>query len=84
MLRILGNRILVSKIEDVEVEGFNEVKIQDSFIFKGKVEEIGQITQDIKQGDTVLFSKYSPDNQEVDVNEQIMKIIKVEDVLAII
>ena len=86
MLRILGNRILVSKIEEPIKEGFSEVEMQDSFVFKGKVELMGDYVDKSKleKDFIVLFSKYSPDTQEVDIEGKTMKIIKVEDVLAIL
>jgi len=80
---ILGNRILVSKVEEEIKEGFKTVEVQDNFVYKGKVEQIGQVTG-IKEGDIVLFSKYSPDTQEIDHEGQKMKIINVDDVLAIL
>ncbi len=92
-MRILGNRVLVSKFVEPEKEGFKEVEIQDSFVFKGKVEQVSEGMDLINQitnvplfeiNDVVLFSKYSPDTQEVEVEGQTMKIIKVEDILAIL
>lgn len=41
MIKILGNRIILSKVEDTEDDGFGVVKVQDSFVNKGKVEQIG-------------------------------------------
>lgn len=88
-MKILGNRILVSKIEEEKKDGFQTVDIQDSFVYKGKVEQLGyenpnEVSPGIDEGDTVLFAKYSPDTQEVDVEGQKMKIIRVEDVLAVL
>lgn len=84
-MKIQGNRILVSKAEEPKAEGFQTVNVQDSFVYKGKVEQLGHTSVDgIREGDVVLFAKYSPDTQEVDVYNQIMKIIRVEDVLAIL
>lgn len=103
-MKILGNRILVSKIEEEKKEGFQTVDVQDNFVYKGKVEQVGQLavwkkgihkehqfdegvvfTEGVvKEMDIVLFAKYSPDTQEVDVEGQKMKIIRVEDVLAIL
>ena len=41
-MKILGNRILVSKVEDeVKDGGFQTVEVQDNFVNKGKVEQIG-------------------------------------------
>lgn len=99
-MKILGNRILVSKVDEPKKEGFQTVDVQDSFVYKGRVEQMGnKVTTKVpvceadlvyinsftgKVGDLILFAKYSPDTQEVDVEGQKMKIIKVEDVLAIL
>lgn len=105
-MKILGNRILVSKVEEEKKEGFQAVQVQDSFVYKGKVEQdvykdfdidkyIASFPEGVmiptkepeirfKTGDIILFAKYSPDTQEVDYKGQKMKIIKVDDVLAIL
>lgn len=102
-MKILGNRVLVSKVEEQKKEGeFHTVDIQDSFVYKGKVEMIGtktfhrsahgiysEINSETtefegKEGDIVLFAKYSPDTQEIDYERKKMKIIKVDDILAIL
>lgn len=86
-MKIIGNRILVSKVEEEKKEGeFEVVSVQDSFVYKGKVEQGGlvDIGFNVNIGDTILFTKYSPDTQEVDYEGQKMKIIKVEDVLAVL
>lgn len=86
-IKILGNRILVSRVEEEKTEGFQTVNVQDSFVNKGKVEQVGNRAAinygdglTIKEGDIVLFAKYSPDTQEVDKDH---KIISVDDILAI-
>ena len=98
-MKILGNRLLVSKVEEPEVEGFKTVDTQDSFIFKGKVEQLGSGIPNLCLNKTdgslteylspqideiVLFAKYSPDTQEIDHEGKKMKIISVDDVLSIL
>lgn len=98
-MKILGNRILVSKLEEPAKEGFTTVDVQDSFVYKGKVEQIGGTTTDptvlaqfstgvattaIAIGDIVVFAKYSPDTQELDHEGVKYKVIKIEDVIAIL
>lgn len=88
-MKILGNRVLVSRIEEEEKEGFQTVEIQDSFTFKGKVEQMGDISaysraDGLVEGSTVMFAKYSPDIQDVEHEGKPMKIISVEDILAIL
>lgn len=86
-MKILGNRILVSKVEEPKTEGFQATQITDSFVNKGKVEGFGDsasFKQPVEMGDTVLFAKYSPDTQEIEHEGKKMKIISVSDVLAIL
>ncbi len=93
---VLGNRILVSKVEEEKKEGgFATVEVQDSFLYQGKVEQVGStplllagsstsaVEPIIKEGAVVLFAKYSPHTQSVKIEGQDMKIIRVEDVLAV-
>ena len=82
---ILGYRVLVTKVqEEIKEGGFEAVKIQDSFVFKGKIELVGNDVTVANIGDIVLFAKYSPDTQEVDYNGQEAKIIITKDILAIL
>jgi len=90
-MHILGNRVLVSKIEDEQKEGFTTVEIQDSFLYKGKVEQVGVEWTDssigievnnnrVEVGDVIYFAKYSPHTQDIEG----MKVIRMEDVIAIV
>lgn len=85
-MKILGNRVLVSRVEEEKKEGFQTVEVQDSFVYKGKVEICGEgMTTDYPNtGDIVLFAKYSPDTQEVEHEGRKMKIISVTDILAVL
>lgn len=96
-MKILGNRVLVSRIEEEKTEGFQTVNVQDSFVNKGKVEQVGnflvneddeklrrQALPEANVGDVILFAKYSPDTQEVKHAGKDMKIISVDDILAIL
>lgn len=91
-MQILGERLLVSRIEDDKKEGFQTVDVTDSFVYKGKIEQVGDqswgtstSTQGkFEIGQIVLFAKYSPDTQEVEHQDVKMKIIRTQDVLAIL
>lgn len=83
-MKILGNRLLVSRVQEEQKEGFQTVEVQDSFIYKGKIEQLGKTTSGFSTGDTVVFAKYSPNTQEIQVDGTTMKIISEEDVLAIL
>jgi co-chaperonin GroES (HSP10) len=89
-MKILGNRVLVSRIEDETKEGFTTVDIQDSFIYKGRVEQIGGETGTVwtgtnmgspylEVGKIVYFAKYSPHTQDLEG----MKVIRMEDIIAV-
>lgn len=101
-MKILGSRILVSKVEEEKKDGFQAVEVQDSFVNKGKIEQIGvpnmpdsSIAMTVPSnagvnhrlynvGDIVLFAKYSPDTQEIEHEGQKLKVVKVEDVIAVL
>lgn len=88
-MKILGNRILVSKVEDpTPKDGFQAVQVEDSFVYKGKVEQIGtedaKVSAGIDEGEIVLFAKYSPDTQEIDHEGRKMKVVSIDDVIAIL
>lgn len=91
-MKILGNRVLISKIEEPKSDtGYQSVNVQDNFIYKGLIEQIGTLKDDFssindlpKKGDIVLFAKYSPDTQEVDFENKKMKIVSLGDILAIL
>ena len=92
-MQILGQRLLVSRVEEEVKEGFQTVDVVDSFIYKGKIEQIGgdeiypssTISQGrFNVGDIVLFAKYSPDTQEIDHDGKKMKIVSIDDILAIL
>lgn len=79
-MKILGNRVLLSKVEDEKKDGeFETVEIQDSFIYKGKVEQIGIEQSILKVGDVVYFAKYSPHTHDIED----MKSVRLEDIIAI-
>lgn len=83
-MKLLGNRVLVSKIEEEKKEGFQTIEVQDSFVNKGRVEEISLTTPGLTVGDMILFSKYSPDTQEIDYDGKKMKIVNFDDILAVL
>ncbi len=89
-MQILGDRVLVSRLEEEKKEGFQTVELQDSFLYKGKVEQIGTdigpmwdgttiVSQPVAEGVTVYFAKYSPHTQEING----MKVVRLEDIIAV-
>lgn len=88
-MKILGNRVLVSKVEEEVKEGFKTVDVQDSFVNKGRIEQVGykwgvDNPEEMKAGNIILFSKYSPDTQEIEHEGKKMKIVSIDDLLAIL
>lgn len=88
-MKILGNRVLVSKIEEPKKEGeFQTVEVQDAFVYKGKIEALGDLVgegrSDLFQGQTILFAKYSPDTQEIEHEGRKLKFVLVTDILAVL
>jgi co-chaperonin GroES (HSP10) len=81
-MQILGNRLLVSRIEEEDTGGFKAIDVQDSFVYKGLVEESN--SPEVAPGSVVLFAKYSPNTQEIPVDGKTMKIISISDVLAVL
>lgn len=92
-MQILGNRVLVSQVEEEKKEGeFSTVEIQDSFLYKGKVEQVGgenipveykgstYYSPGFKVGDIIYFAKYSPHTQEIEG----MKVLRLEDIIAVV
>ena len=92
-LRPLHDRILVQRIEESE-QKVGGIIIPDSAKEKpqqgkvvavgaGKIEKDGKrITLDVKEGDTILFGKYS--GQEVRVDNEDYLIMREDEVLAVI
>lgn len=90
-MKILGDRVLLSKIVEEKKEGFSTVEIQDSFIYKGRVEQIsGDVElfsglelfsgyEALEIGAVVYFAKYSPHTQDIEG----MKVVRLEDIIAI-
>lgn len=85
-MKILGNRVLVSKIEEENKEGFKTVEVQDNFVYKGRIEKLGESVDPmgLSIGDLILFAKYSPDTHEIDYEGKKMKVINVDDIIAIL
>lgn len=92
-MKLFGHRVLVIKIEEEQKEGFATVEIQDSFVNKGRVEQVssekvfttfGNLITYPEIGDIILFAKYSPDTHEIEHEGKKMKIVRVEDILAIL
>lgn len=91
-IKPLGDRILVEQLE-AESKTAGGIIIPDSAKEKpqqakviavgtGKIVGGKRISLDVKKGDKVLFSKYGGDEVTIDGKE--LKILKEEDILAII
>ena len=92
-IRPLHDRVIVSRIEEGE-QKVGGIIIPDSAkekpqqgkvvaVGKGKVEKDGKVTPlDVKEGDTVLFGKYS--GQEIKIDGEEYLIMREDEVLAVI
>ncbi len=88
-MKIIGNRVLVKRIEQEKKEGFETVAVQDDFIYRGKIVALGEDIRmsaqtDLKEGSTILFAKYSPDTHEIDIDGEKCKFVAVADILAVV
>jgi chaperonin GroES len=93
-LRPLHDRILVERLEEEEEQKIGGIIIPDSAKEKpqqGKVIAVGagkadkdgkRIPLDVKDGDTILFGKYSGQEIKVDGNEYL--IMREDEVLAVV
>ena len=84
-MNLNAHYILVEKVEEEKQEGFETVKVQDSFVYKGKVKLLPDIpvylgNTQLQLGTVIIFKKYSADSFEYEGD----KFIKTEDILAIV
>lgn len=80
----LGDRVVL-KIVEAEAKTKSGLVLPETAKEKpeqGKVLAVGKEVKEIKAGDLVMFSKYSPSEIKVD-NEELL-IVKEEDILAVI
>jgi chaperonin GroES len=83
-IKPLGDRVLLKRVEALE-KTKSGIFLPDTAKEKpeqGTVIAVGSEAKELKKGDTVLFSKYSPTEVKID-NEDFL-IVKEEDILAII
>ena len=84
-VRPLHDRIIVSRIEEGE-QKVGGIIIPDSAKEKpqqGKVEKDGKVTPlDVKEGDTILFGKYS--GQEIKLDGEEYLIMREEEILGVL
>ena len=92
-IRPLHDRVIVSRIEEGE-QKIGGIIIPDTAkekpqqgkviaVGKGKVEKDGKVTPlDVKEGDTVLFGKYS--GQEIKIDGEEYLIMREEEILGVV
>ena len=93
-VRPLHDRIIVRRLEEDEEQQVGSIIIPDTAkekpqqgkvmaVGKGKVKEDGDIQpMDVKDGDTILFGKYS--GQEIKLDGEEYLIMREEDVLGVV
>lgn len=83
-LKPLADRVIIKRLE-AENKTASGIVLPDTAKEKpeeGEVVEVGKDVKEVKKGDKVVFSKYSPSEVKQDGEEYL--IVKEEDVLAII
>ena len=95
-MKILGNRVLVEPLEKEVKEGFQTVEVQDSFVYRGRIVQLGEnntypvggtglpIPPSFSVGDTIIFAKYSPDTHEFEHEGKKYKSVQISDIIAVL
>jgi chaperonin GroES len=65
MFKPLGTNVLVRPLEEAGNKAGIVIVEKDKPV-KGSVVSVGELVTDVQEGDTVLFTKYSPDDIEID------------------
>jgi len=91
-VRPLHDRIIVQRLEEGEqvvggiiIPDTAKEKPQQGKVIaagKGKVKEDGKVILDVKEGDTILFGKYS--GQEIKIDGEELLILREDEVLAVL
>lgn len=82
-MRIIGDRVLVKRVGETQsTEGFQKVEVLDSFLYKGEIVKTPDASYDV--GQIILFDKYSRNTHEVDFEGQKMKLVALNDILAVL
>lgn len=87
-MQISNKYIVVEKFIEEKKEGFQIVEIQDNYVYKGKIKMLPEISvyignKQLAIGDIILFAKYSPDTQEIEIDNNKLKFIRIEDILLV-
>ncbi len=83
-LKPLGDKLIIERVEAV-AKTAGGIVIPDTAKEKpeqGKVVAVGKDVKEVKQGDKVLFAKYSPTEVKIDGKEYLL--VKEEEILAIV
>lgn len=88
-MKISNHYVGVERVEVEEKDGFQRVDVLDKFWCEGRVVEIPETpvfmgNARVGIGDVILFAKYSPDTQEVELEGRKLKFIKIDDILAVL
>ncbi len=90
-MKIIGNRVLVSQvIAPQSGTGFTTVEVQNDFIYKGKIEQVGSGLIElingthVEVGNIILFARNSPDTQDIEIEGKKLKVVSYPDIIAIL
>lgn len=86
-MQISNLYVVVEKVEEEKKEGFQIVEVTDSSLFKGRVTHspdhpIFMTNDRLAVGDIIVFSKYSPDTHDIELEGKKYKFVAVRDILA--
>lgn len=89
-MKISNGYVAVSKIIEpkTDADSFETVEVQDSSLFKGKVEHLPAEpvfmgNDQVAIGDIIYFAKYSPDTHDLKVEGEDLKFVSTRDILAV-
>lgn len=91
-MKILGERVLVKRIEKEQTDSFQTVDVIDEFVSRGRIVQLGESLTgntssyhtDFTPGKEIIFAKFSPDTQEIKVDGELMKVVAISDIIAIV
>lgn len=81
-MKLLNNYIMVRKAQAKETDGLQFAQAVDDFIYRGEIVDFSDDIQTaIITGQTAYFLKHA--GEEIEINGEKMKFVKLEDLIAI-
>lgn len=88
-MNVNSSYVLVEKVEEPKVEGFQKLEVQDNYLYKGRIVQLPEVPVFVDNhrlgvGEVVLFAKYSPDTHEQELDGKKLKFVLQRDLLAVL